>query len=165
MINSKIIIANWKLNPETPREAKVLFNNIKKQVVSFKKTEIIVAPPTVFLSLFDVSRSKKLFLAGQDVFWEKAGAFTGQISPSSLKYIGVDYVIIGHSETRALGDDNETINKKIKLALKSGLKVVFCVGELSRDNHGHYLKFIKEQINIGLKKVEKKIFQKFNYCL
>lgn len=159
MKDSKIVIANWKLNPETPREAKNLFNKIKKQASRLDKIEIIVAPPAIFLSLLETGRSKKIFLAGQNVFWEKAGAFTGQTSPSSLNYLGIDYVIIGHSEVRALGDDNEKINKKIKLALKCGLKVIFCVGESNRDRHGHYLKFIKEQVTSGLKQIEKKYFK------
>jgi triosephosphate isomerase len=98
-------------------------------------------------------------VGAQDVFWEEKGAYTGEISASILKNLGVKYVIIGHSERRELGETDEIINKKIKTALKSGLKVIFCIGEKERDIDNHFLNFIKDQISNSLKGIQKKFFK------
>ena len=81
-----LIVANWKMNPQTLKEAKLLFNRVKK-------TGGIICPPFVYLSALKAN-------GAQDVFWEESGAFTGEISPLMLKNMGVKYVIIGHSERR-----------------------------------------------------------------
>lgn len=71
-------------------------------------------------------------LGAQDVFWETKGAYTGEVSPSMLRGIGCEYVIVGHSERRVLGETNEIVNRKIKAALQAGLKVILAVGEPAR---------------------------------
>lgn len=159
-MKKKIVIANWKLNPETPREAKELFSKIKASVKNLRQTVVVVAPPAVFLNLLDVGKSRLLALAGQDGFTENVGAYTGQVGMSSLKYSGATYVILGHSERRSAGDTNEIINQKVKLAFKTGLSVVLCVGESIRDAHGEYLEIIKDQVKSALSRVDKKDFKK-----
>ena len=103
------------------------------------------------------SQISNLKLGAQNVFYEKKGAYTGEISPGMLKNFGVRYIIIGHSERRALGEMDEVINKKVKAALEEGFKVILCVGEKERDLNGEYLNFLKMQMNEGLKGISKKL--------
>ncbi len=159
MIQKKLIIGNWKLNPTTAREAKELFNKVKSKAIKAKSAVSVVCPPVVWLGLWAGFKSSKTFALGaQDCFGEMEGAFTGQVSPLALKNLGAQYVILGHSEKRAAGDSDELINQKVKAALKAGLTVVLCVGETVRDDHGVYLETIKEQLLVGLAKVPKPLF-------
>ncbi len=117
----KLLIANWKLNPE--REEAAL--NLAR---AYDLPGVVVAPPFVFIA--GLSRVlKRAVLGAQNVFFEKKGAYTGEISPPELFDLGVRYVILGHSERRALGETDSLINKKIKASLRIGLKAVLCVGE------------------------------------
>lgn len=125
----KIIVANWKMNPQSVTEARSLFGALKKN--SSKKTEVIVCPPFLFLSAFPKIANIKL--GSQNCFWENSGAYTGEISPLMLKNAGCEYVILGHSERRRhLSETDDVINKKVKAALAAGLKVIFCAGEQER---------------------------------
>lgn len=125
----KIIVANWKMNPQSVLEARSLFGALKK--ISSKKTEVIVCPPFLFLSAFPKIANVKL--GSQNCFWENSGAYTGEISPLQLKNAGCEYVILGHSERRRfLLETDEMINKKTEAALAAGLKIVLCVGEEER---------------------------------
>lgn len=161
MIQKKIIIGNWKLNPTTPREAKDLFVKVKTKAVKIKTVTTVMCPPVTFMSLWsNIRPSKVCALGAQDCFSEASGAFTGQVSPEMLKNLNTQYVLVGHSERRVAGDDDELINKKIKGALKFGLTVVLCVGETVRDDHGVYLETIKEQLLVGLNKIPKASFDK-----
>ena len=109
----KIIVANWKMNPRTFNEARVLARSLKRHAKFRDKTTVIVAPPFVYFPLF----GKKNLLAAQNAFYEDKGAFTGEISPAMLKSIGVKYVIFGHSERREqAGETDKIINAKILLA-------------------------------------------------
>lgn len=118
-------------------------------------TEIIVAPPFIYLANLKVGKLKNLKLGAQDIFWENAGAYTGGISPKMLKNLGVEYAIIGHSERRKyLNETDEMINKKVLAALKAELKVILCIGEdLSIRKRGKKAveKFIKSQLEKDLK--------------
>lgn len=127
----KIIVANWKMNPSSREEAAKLFDEVVKAAGLFPNVEVVISPPAVFLPEFKKTLGDKpeVKLGAQDVFWEKKGAFTGQISPLMLTDLGVSYVIIGHSEKRVLGESSEEINKKIKAAFEVGLKPILCVGE------------------------------------
>lgn len=147
----KLIVANWKMNPSELKEAKRLFNKTKQAAARLTKTEVVICPPFIYLSEFG-SRASKLKLGAQDVsFFDFDGAHTGEISAKMLKNIGAKYAIIGHSERRKLGETNEIINKKIGIALSSGLKAILCVGEESRDNDGRFLGFIREELSAGLR--------------
>ncbi|PIS13470.1 MAG: triose-phosphate isomerase [Candidatus Tagabacteria bacterium CG09_land_8_20_14_0_10_41_14] len=164
----KFIVANWKMNPNSVKEAEALFIGVCKSAPKMKNTEVVVCPPFVYLdrlsgiihNAMPIGRQAKyknqINLGSQDVFWENRGSYTGEISPLMLKDFGVKYVIVGHSERRKyLMANNEIINKKIKTALKNNLKVFFCVGEEERDEKGKYLKFLKEEIIEGFKKIPK----------
>src|SRR3989338_4624792 len=127
----KIIIANWKMNPQTAKEARRLFDAIKKGARAIKNTDVVNAPSFVHLSLFKPSGSIKL--AAQDLFFEDppAGrrAYTGEISASMLKDLKVSYVIVGHSERRQyIGESDELILKQcFVLARKKVKKVDFLI--------------------------------------
>jgi triosephosphate isomerase len=130
IMRKPIIAGNWKLN-KTPHEAILLVDELKRELVDVTGVDIVLCPP--FVDLTDVSDAlidHDIALGAQNVFWEDAGAFTGEISAPMLKDIGVTYVIIGHSERRQyFHETNETVNKRLRAALKHGLTPIVCVGE------------------------------------
>ncbi len=157
----KLIVANWKMNPDSAEKARELFSATLRAAQKIRGAKIVVCPPLAYLGLF--SKNSKISLGAQDIFWEDppagGGSFTGEVSAKILKNSKVEYVIIGHSERRRLGETDEIINKKIRQALKNNLKVIFCVGESERDETGDYLQFIKEEIIKGLEKIPVKLFK------
>ena len=119
------IVANWKCNPASLKGAKLLFDSVARGIKNVRKVEVVICPPFIYLS--------NIQLGGQDCFWEEKGAYTGEISPSMLKDLGVEYVIIGHSERRKyLKETDEMVNKKIEAALKQGLKPILCIDKISQ---------------------------------
>ncbi|MBI2618077.1 triose-phosphate isomerase [Candidatus Kaiserbacteria bacterium] len=148
----KLLIANWKMNPESIAEAKNLFMDVKKVASRLNGVETVIAPPYIFLAeLRRLYTGKRVMFAGQDVFWEEKGAFTGEISPSMLKNIGVSYVIVGHSERRALGESDEIVNQKVLASARAGLRAVVCIGESTRDHtDGAHLIFLAGQVESAL---------------
>jgi len=145
-----LIVANWKMNPVTEKEAENIFNGIRKGTKG-TSAEVVVCPPFVYLPLL-----KGLKLGAQNVFYEEKGAFTGEISDIMLKDLGVEYIIIGHSERRKYFDEtDEIINKKIKKALEVGFKIIFCIGETAEEkNAGKRNEVLERQIKIGLLGIE-----------
>lgn len=121
-----LVIANWKMNPQSFSEAKKLFNSVKIETKNVKNTEVVICPPFIYLPVLKSN-------GAQNCFWENSGAYTGEISPKMLKDLGCKYVIIGHSERRKYqGETDEMINRKIKTALREKLKVILCVEMLSQ---------------------------------
>ncbi len=154
--NKKLIIANWKLNPNSLKEAKKLFSDIKKTASKTSKIQTVICPPFVYINeLNKMYSGHRIEIGAQNVFWENKGKYTGEISPSALKSVGAKYVIVGHSEARALGESNADVNKKVNIVLKTGLKVVLCIGESKRDSQALYLKFLKEELESALSDVPK----------
>jgi len=125
-----IIAGNWKLN-KTPHEAIILANELKRDIVDIEGVDIVLCPPfTALADVADTLTDTNILLGAQNIFWEDAGAFTGEISGPMLKDLGVTYVIIGHSERRQyFHETNETVNKRLRAALKNGLLPIVCVGE------------------------------------
>ncbi|MEK7190465.1 MAG: triose-phosphate isomerase [Patescibacteria group bacterium] len=159
-MSKKIIIGNWKMNPLTLKEAEKLFNNVTKNISSIKKTEVVICPPFIYLPSFAKASAgkeklKKIVLGAQDAFWGEVGAFTGEISPEMLYNLGVRYVILGHSERRALGENNSDVNKKIKSSLVAGLWPILCVGENARDEKHDYFNLVKTQLEECLAGISK----------
>ncbi|MGC9031548.1 MAG: triose-phosphate isomerase [Minisyncoccia bacterium] len=145
-----LIVANWKCNPQTLKEAEKIFNFIKNKVKK-TKNEIVICPPFIYLLKF--KNSKNLKLGAQNCHFSKnGGAFTGEISPLMLKNLGVKYVILGHSERRALGESDEIIFKKIISAQKVGLNVILCIGETLKEKKANKtFKILKKQLNFIIK--------------
>lgn len=158
-MSKKIVIANWKMNPATVKETEKLFIGVNKFVSKIKKTEVVVCPPFIYLERMK-KLSKKIILGGQDAFYGDIGAFTGEVSGEMLYNLGVRYVILGHSERRALGEDNVLINKKVKDVLNIGLTPILCVGENNRDDNHEYFNLVKMQVTECLKGVNKNSFSK-----
>ena len=152
----KIVVANWKMNPTTLREARQLFNSLKIGLKNIKKTEIIVCPPFVYLTVFNSQRAR-VKLGAQNCFWEEKGAFTGEISPKMLKDFGVKYVILGHSERRKIFQETDKmIAEKISKVLKLGLKIILCVGETKEENEkNETFKVLEREIKQDFKKMPK----------
>lgn len=155
----KIIIGNWKMNPLTGKEAEKLFLGVAKEISNIKKTEIIICPPFLYLEKLQ-KISKKVFLGAQDSFPGDTGAFTGEISAEMLYAVGVRYVILGHSERRALGENNNDINKKIKGALAADLRPMLCVGENDRDQNHGYFNLVRMQLEECLTGIPKNLISK-----
>ncbi len=115
--------------------------------------QIILAPPFVHLSeISKVVNSNKIFISAQNCASEAKGAFTGEVSAEMIKSVGIEYVIIGHSERRSYyNEDNQILNKKVKLAIENNLTPIFCVGELIEDRKaGNYFNIVKNQLEEGL---------------
>ncbi len=130
MKRNKVIAGNWKMY-KTNSEAIQLANQIRIKTTDIKRTQMILCPPFTVLSVVsDVIKESPISLGAQNMYWEKEGAFTGEISAGMIKSAGANYVILGHSERRQYyGETDETVNKKVKYALDNGLKTIVCVGE------------------------------------
>ncbi len=144
--NKKLIVANWKMNPETPREAQELLSRTKAVARRARRAQVVVCPPAVFLSR--LRAGENLQLGSQDVFFEpvSSGPHTGAVSAVQLKHTGAEWALLGHSESRARGETDELINRKIKAALKAGLRIIVCVGERARDAAGDYLQAVRQNL-------------------
>lgn len=133
------------MNPASKKEAENILKGILKNLNPKTKAEVVICPPFIYLEALK-KLLKKVGLGGQDVFCEEKGAYTGEVSANMLYNIGAKYVILGHSERRALGESNEDVNKKLKQAMSVGLVPVVCVGESIRDENHEYLNFVKAQV-------------------
>ena len=151
----KIIIGNWKMNPISLKDAEKLFSDVAKSVSGIKKTEVVICPPFLYLEKLKKIRTSKVSLGAQDAFWQDVGAYTGEVSPDMLYNLGVRYVILGHSERRALGENNSEVNKKIKASLSAGLRPILCVGESVRDDSHSYFNLVKTQLVECLEGIQK----------
>ncbi|MFC2039119.1 triose-phosphate isomerase [Chloroflexota bacterium] len=129
-----MIAGNWKMNT-TLGEAKTLVSEMLGELDGIKGVDKVVCPPFVSLSAIkDIVKGTSLQLGAQNLYFEEKGAYTGEVSPLMLAEI-CDLVIIGHSERRQyFGDTGEVVNKKIRAALKAGLKLILCVGESLEEN-------------------------------
>lgn len=141
-----LIVANWKMNPASQKEAEDIFEGIKNGVEG-AEAEVVICPPFIYLS-----ELKGLTLGAQNIFYREGGAFTSGISGAMLKDLGVEYVIIGHSESRRyLKETDEIVNLKIKEAIKYELKIIFCVGETAEERDaGKKNEVLGRQLKTGL---------------
>jgi len=160
MIKKRLVVANWKMNPSSAMEARELFSAVKKVSSTLKNIKLVICPPDIyFYDLKRLSRGKNIALGAQNAFGEKAGQVTGEIPPSMLAEIGIEYIIVGHSERRAFGETDEEINRKLKALLELGFKCILCVGEKERDEDGEYLGFIRNELREDLRGVNKKRYK------
>jgi len=146
------IAANWKMF-KTVQEAVVFAKELRPAVKDVKDVEIVVAPPfTAVHAVCEAARNTNIAVAGQDVYWEREGAFTGEVSVGMLKEAGAEYVIVGHSERRRLfGDTDAVVNRKAAAAFAGGLTPILCVGEtLEERERNETLRVLDRQIEEGL---------------
>ena len=150
-----IIAGNWKMNM-TPTQARELASKLIPLVAAVKDRDIVLGPPfTSIAAVAETIKGTSISLAAQNLHWEDKGAFTGEISADMLLDSGCKYVIIGHSERRQyFGETDETVNKKVKQALKKGLLPILCVGEtLAERDAGKLNDIISRQVTGGLKDI------------
>ena len=143
----KVIAGNWKMNM-LPNEAIDFIQELTPLVKDTKNEVVLCVPYTdLFYALLHV-QDTNIKIGAQNMHWEEKGAYTGEVSAPMLKSIGVEYVIIGHSERRQyFAETDETVNKKIKSALAHGLKPIVCVGEtLEQREAGETEKVVTNQI-------------------
>nr|WP_295974716.1 triose-phosphate isomerase [uncultured Bacillus sp.] len=147
-----IIAANWKMH-KTLSEARSFMEEIKHSIPAKDQVETVVCPPAIFLeSLVMMARQTDVGIGAQNMHFEEKGAFTGEISPVALEDLGVNYVIIGHSERREMfNETNESVNKKITAAFKHHLIPIVCVGESLEQREGGVTNdFVGEQVKKAL---------------
>ena len=153
-MRKKVIAGNWKMNNDLHGTVS-LISDLKKELNGKNvEAEVIICPP--FTSLETAStllKDSTIKLGAQNMYFEESGAFTGEVSVSMLKSAGCEYVILGHSERRTIFcESDQVINKKIKTAIKFGLKPIFCIGEtLEEREKGITFKVVETQVQNGLK--------------
>jgi triosephosphate isomerase (TIM) len=155
-MRKKIIAGNWKMFndiSETQNLVTKLTSGLSGENLN---CDVIICPP--FTSLSEANsliKNTKIKLGAQNMYFEDSGAFTGEVSAPMLKSVGCDYVILGHSERRAIfGETDSLINKKIKKALSAGFSVIFCIGEtLQQREDGVTKDVVKKQLSEGLQDV------------
>ena len=129
-LRKAVIAGNWKMN-KTPKEAEALLKEIAP-LVKDADCEVIACVPYVDLcTAIEAAKGTNIKIGAENCHWAESGAFTGEISTGMLTELGVEYVVLGHSERRQyFGETDETVNKRTKAALAAGLKPIVCVGEL-----------------------------------
>lgn len=150
-----IIAGNWKMQNDINGSVE-LVSGLAAGMPAKINCEVVVCPPFTSLeTVYSLAKNTKISLGAQNMHFEDSGAFTGEISASMLKSVGCKYVILGHSERRAIfGESNDWINKKIKKALSSGLLPIFCIGETLEERESNItFDVIKKQVVEGLKDI------------
>ena len=151
-MRTPLFAANWKMF-KTVHEAFVYTKEFRALVAEVAGAQIVVAPTfTALHTVAEAARNSNVAVAGQNLYWEKEGAFTGEISGPMLKEAGADYVIIGHSERRRyFGETDQTVNKRLLAALAHGLIPIVCIGETLEEREGNKtLDVLDRQIKDGL---------------
>ena len=151
-VRTPFIAGNWKMF-KTVQEAVVYAKEFRSLIKDINDVEVVVAPPfTALHAVAEAARNTNLGVAGQDLYWEREGAFTGEVSAPMLKEAGAEYVIIGHSERRALfGETDPTVNRKTMAALAAGLTPIVCIGEtLDQRERAETFAVLDRQITDGL---------------
>ena len=129
-VRKAVIAGNWKMN-KNRKEAKALIEELKPLVAGAKCDVVICVPYTNLETALSLTENTNIKVGAENCHWAESGAFTGEISAPMLSEMGVEYVIIGHSERRQyFGETDITVNKRVRAALNAGLKVILCVGEL-----------------------------------
>ncbi len=151
-----IIIGNWKMN-KTAEQATLLVADLLPELQKIKNVDCVVCPPfTALMVVSQMVNNTGIGVGAQDMYWESAGAFTGEVAPQMIKEF-CQYVILGHSERRTLlGETDDMVNRKVKAAIDNSLIPIVCVGEKSEENEsGLTEKVVERQIKKGLEGVTK----------
>ena len=150
-LRKPVIAGNWKMN-KTPAEAKVLINELKP-LVADADCDVVICVPDVDLTVaLAETAGSNIKVGAENCHWAESGAFTGEISAPMLKSMGVEYVVIGHSERRTyFGETDDTVRDRTRAALNNGLKVILCVGEtLDQREKNVTFEVIAMQVKIAL---------------
>ncbi len=150
-----LIVANWKMHPDSFKDALKLFSDIKKFLPRSKSYKVVICPPFPFLVSFAIGNKSKVLIGAQNISSEDEGPFTGEVDGKMLSSIGVSYCIVGHSERRSLGETDSIVSNKVLKALQAKLNVILCVGENNRDSNGDFFAVLRESIVNSLKMVSR----------
>ncbi len=146
-----LIVANWKMNPASVREAKKLCGETKRLAGLLKGVSVVVCPPAVFLSgLAAGARKGRVSFGTQNVHFENRGSYTGEISPVQAKDAKASYAIVGHAERRAIGESNDDVRKKVDAVFAAGMTPILCIGEKERGQGAEHFTFVREQLRGGI---------------
>lgn len=152
LYRTKIVAANWKMNTDFS-EAEALVGQILQGLPDNLSCAVIIAPPFTQLAMVkEMTRESPIHISAQNCYFENSGAFTGEISPLMLRSLGVEYVIVGHSERRQIfHESNEMVRLKLDAIIQAGLKPIFCCGEPAeiRENGTHNI-FVRMQLEESL---------------
>ena len=151
-----LIAANWKMH-KTITEAVDLAKQLREAFPEPGDRDIVIAPPfTALRPVSEILKGSPVHLSAQNMHWEEKGSYTGEISPAMLIDAGCEFVILGHSERRTLfGETDEIVNRKLRVALKAGLRPIFCIGEtLEQRQSGATFAVLEEQIKEGLNNID-----------
>ncbi|HMA59135.1 MAG TPA: triose-phosphate isomerase [Halanaerobiales bacterium] len=152
------IAGNWKMN-KTISEAKDLVSSLKEKVADIENVEVGVCPPAIDLqAVKKVAAGSNVKVGAQNMHWEESGAFTGDISPVMIKELGLEYIIIGHSERREYyNETDEQVNKKVHAAFEHGIKPIICVGESLEERKANETRDkVEKQVKAALKGLNQK---------
>ena len=151
-MRTPFVTANWKMH-KTVHDAVAFVKEFRSLVKDVHDVEIVLAPPfTALHAVAEAAHASNLGVAGQNLHWEREGAFTGEVSGAMVKEAGAEYAIVGHSERRRLfGDTDETVNRRVIAAVAVQLTPIFCIGEtLEERERGDTLAVLDRQIKAGL---------------
>jgi triosephosphate isomerase len=154
-MRKKLIAANWKMY-KTPHQAREFVEAFLSMVGRHVRDEIVLCPPFVAIpAVVQAVAGSRIEVGGQDVFWEKEGAYTGAISAHMLRAAGCSHVIVGHSERRQyFGDTDDTVNRKLRAALAGGLRTIVCVGEVLEEREAGLTEdVLRRQCGIAFREV------------
>jgi triosephosphate isomerase (TIM) len=154
-MRKKLIAANWKMY-KTPEEAEAFVSSFLPLVWEHERDDIVLCPPfTAIAPVVEATRGSRITVGAQDMFWEKEGAYTGEVSAPMLRALGCSHVIIGHSERRQyFGETDDTVNRKLRAALTAGLKPIVCVGEaLEEREAGVTEDVLRRQCNVAFRDI------------
>jgi len=154
-MRTPLIAANFKMN-KTVSEATAYFNELKGLTKNVKDVEIVVATPSILLHpMIELVKGTNINLSAENVHWADNGAFTGETSAATLKDMGVNYTVLGHSERREMfAETNETVNNRLKNSLKNDLTIIFCIGETLEERKSEKtIEKVKTQITEGFKDI------------
>ncbi len=158
-MRKKIIAANWKMHM-TQGESEAFLTTFLREIGDLDEVEIVIVPPFTAIPKVSelVTQTQNIKVGAQNMYWERSGAFTGEISPAMLRELFVRYVVLGHSERRAMfGETDEIVNRKVRAAYEEVLRPILCVGEtLEQRETGQVEKVLSSQLRGSLAGVEAK---------
>ena len=150
----KIVAGNWKMN-KTPSQAVALVNELKP-LVDNKEVDVVFCVPAIdLIPVLDAVKGSNIEVGAENMYFEDAGAYTGEIAPNMLTDVGVKYVLVGHSERREyFAETDETVNKKVLKAFEVGITPIVCCGEtLTQREQGITIDWVRMQIKIAFRNV------------
>ena len=154
-MRKKLIAANWKMY-KTPKEAQAFVSALLPHLWEHTRDEVVLCPPFLAVSaVVEATQGSGIGVGGQDMFWEKEGAYTGAISGPMLRAVGCSHVIIGHSERRQyFAETDDTVNRKLRAALAAGLTPIVCVGEVLQEREAGITEdVLRRQCSIAFREI------------